>query len=205
MNGNSERKPIWLDCDPGVDDMIAIMLAVQNPKINLLGISTIGGNISTEKVVKNALNIINISGFPEIPILKGCSDPICRETGISSTHGQSGLGPDFAFPLHHLKVKEKNLFAYLSEVIMNFPVKITLISTGPLTNFALLLKTYPEVKTNIDSIVFMGGRIKLIILMFLKFYHIYFKVVLNLGIIHHHANLILDGILKLQRLFLAQV
>ena len=146
------RKAVWLDCDPGVDDMIAIMLAAHNPSLNLLGISTISGNSLIENVNKNALDILNISGFQEIPVFQGSDEPICRKSFVSQIHGDKGLGFDYAFPEHE--------FSYLSNLILSSQVKITLIATGPLTNYALLLKTYPQIKKNIDSIVFMGGILK---------------------------------------------
>ena len=154
-------KLVWLDCDPGVDDMIAIMLAAQNPTLKLLGISTIAGNLSTEIVNANALNILNISCINEIPVFQGSSEPLCRECTISQNHvhGENGLGPDFDFPLHHKKIREENLYFYLANVIMSSSEKITLIATGPLTNYALLLKTFPKVKENLLSIVLMGGSL----------------------------------------------
>jgi len=151
------KKYVWLDCDPGIDDMIAIMLAAQNPCLSLLGISTISGNATISNINKNALDIINISGHQTIPVFQGSSEPMCRKFVKSNAHGSTGLGPIFVLPEHLLKIKNENLFSYLSKQILSLPTKITLISTGPLTNYALLLKTFPEVKKNIDSIVFMGG------------------------------------------------
>ena len=89
---NLPRKAIWLDCDPGVDDMIAIMLAAHNPSLNLLGISTVSGNSLMENVNKNALDILNISGFQEIPVFQGSSEPICRKGFVSTVNGNKGLG-----------------------------------------------------------------------------------------------------------------
>lgn len=148
------NKIIWLDCDPGVDDMIAIMLAATNSNLKLVGISTVGGNTTIERVNRNTLNILNISGVPDIPVYQGLSEPLCRER---PKYEEIDLGPAFNYPEHQLKIREENLFSTLSNVILSSLGKVTLIATGPLTNYALLLKTYPEVKVNIDSIVLMGG------------------------------------------------
>ena len=162
MDSDINRKNIWLDCDPGVDDMVAIMLAIHNPVLNLLGISTVGGNLSTEIVNRNVLNILNVSTLQEIPVFQGASEPLCRECGASQSpiHGKNGLCYDFKFPFHEKKIREENLFFYLANLIMGSQAKITLIATGALTNYALLLKTFPKVKENIESIVHMGGSLK---------------------------------------------
>lgn len=157
-----ENTLVWLDCDPGHDDALAIILAGHNPKLQLIGISTVCGNQTVEKTTINALRMLSISGLEHIDVVKGASQPLCRKSRSSceEIHGESGLeGADFP-PLKKDSVK-KNCTIHIYESIISQPNRVTIIATGQLTNIALLLKVFPEVKESINQIVLMGGSIGL--------------------------------------------
>jgi inosine-uridine nucleoside N-ribohydrolase len=157
--------PLWLDCDPGNDDTFAIILAATHPKINLLGISTTFGNAGLEATSLNACKVLYASGIDGIVVLKGATEPLCESAAIKGTsisgeeiHGENGLGTK-RLPIPPTKPLEDNAILYMYNTIMKSPDKVRLVGTGALTNIALLLKVFPDVKKNIDEIVFMGGSI----------------------------------------------
>lgn len=150
---------IVIDCDPGHDDALAIMAAYAHPeKLHILGISTVGGNQTVEKVTQNAKNILSFIGA-EIPLAKGQERPLVKplETG-GEAHGDSGMdGPYFSG--NNYPVVSENAVMFLYEKIMVCPEKVTVVALAPLTNIALLLKTFPDVKNKIECISLMGGGI----------------------------------------------
>ena len=150
--------PIWLDCDPGHDDAMAIILAGYNPKINLLGISTVAGNQVINKVTQNALSILELAGLNHIDVLKGSASPLLRflDHFKEVIHGESGLD-GAQLPISPKQPLEKNAIIHIYETLTKHIGKVTLVATGMLTNVALLLKTFPDVKNNLEEIVLMGG------------------------------------------------
>jgi len=160
-----------LDCDPGHDDAFAILLAGHNPRINLLGISTVAGNQTVEKTTNNAQRITSVGGLSHIKIVKGQAVPLVRPSQICpEIHGESGMDCSDAFSVmlkqqtsHSAdQIVNKKAVNYMFEVIDNetkYGDKVTLVATGCLTNVALLLTIYPEVKQKLDKIVILGGAI----------------------------------------------
>ena len=149
--------PIWLDCDPGIDDVMAIMMAGLHPSLSLLGISSVAGNVPIEEATQNALEVIFRSGLSSVPVVQGAPEPLCRsKRSATHIHGKSGLGSIQSYS-HNLKAIESNSFQFMAETILASREKVTFVVTGPLTNCALLLKVFPHVKNNIERIVFMGG------------------------------------------------
>jgi pyrimidine-specific ribonucleoside hydrolase len=151
-------RDIIIDCDPGHDDAIAIMLALaNNDKLNVKLISTIGGNQTLEKVTNNALKIVEFLKS-DIKVVKGADRPLVRTLRVApEAHGESGMdGPLLNDPKSKADDNGINL---LAKTILENEKKITLVPIGPLTNIALLLKIYPEVKDKIELISFMGGGI----------------------------------------------
>ncbi len=148
--------PIILDCDPGHDDALAIILAAYNPTIELLGITTVSGNGIIAKVTENALRICSLANI-RVPVAQGAGCAILGSVEASTEiHGETALdGAPLPAPAFELeKVGGVELIAQL---VKNHPTKVTLVATGPLTNIALFLKMYPELKEKIAHIVFMGG------------------------------------------------
>lgn len=154
-------RKIILDCDPGHDDAIAILLAAKNDKVDLLGLTIVAGNQTLEKTSINALNVCQHLGI-DTEVYAGASEPLVREKQeiADNIHGESGLdGPVF----DELKrtVNEKNAINYIVDTVLEESENVTLVATGPLTNIALALKMNPKIKENIDEIVIMGGSYQL--------------------------------------------
>lgn len=153
------RRKILLDCDPGIDDALAICLAVAfKEKLDILGITTVAGNQTIEKVTDNALKLVHFLK-EDIPVAKGAVTPILREAKPApDIHGKTGLGY-CELPMPEDKIAEENAVLFLRNKIMELPEgeKVTLVPTAPLTNIGLLFSVFPEVKERIDEIVLMGG------------------------------------------------
>lgn len=153
------KRNIIIDCDPGHDDVMAILLALANQdKLNILGVTTVAGNQTLEKVTLNLRKLYTYLGI-STPAASGAARPIIRELVLGSdVHGESGLdGWDFPEPTFHLD--STNAVTFLREKIMNAEGKVTLVPVGPLTNIGLLFSVFPEVKEKIEAISLMGGSI----------------------------------------------
>lgn len=149
--------PALIDCDPGHDDAIAILLALASPEIELLGISTVAGNSPLPNTTKNALKVLELTGRTEVRVAAGAARPLYRDLQTAAhVHGVSGLdGPVLPDPT--LRPAPLHAVDFLAEKILSATKPVTLIPVGPLTNVALLLNRYPEVTGSLDRIVLMGG------------------------------------------------
>jgi pyrimidine-specific ribonucleoside hydrolase len=148
--------PIVIDCDPGHDDAIAILLALASPEVELRGITTVAGNQTLEKTTRNALKILELAGRTDIPVAAGADAPLKRTLRIAANvHGESGLdGPDLPEPT------TKPVEGHAADVLDRWlEPGVVLVPTGPLTNVALLLERHPEVRQRLERIVWMGGAI----------------------------------------------
>jgi len=149
--------PIIIDCDPGHDDAIALLLAVASPEVELIGVTTVAGNTTIDKTTNNALRVLELAGRSDIPVYRGAERPFIRKQDVAvHVHGESGLdGPDLPQPT----TREQELHAvdYLAQEIRAREGKVTLIPTGPLTNIGLLFALHPDVRP--ERIVIMGGAI----------------------------------------------
>jgi inosine-uridine nucleoside N-ribohydrolase len=145
--------PILLDCDPGHDDAIALLLALASPEVELLGVSTVAGNQTLDKTTANAIRVLELAGRAEVPVAAGADRPLVRERSVAANvHGETGLdGPDLPPPQG--SPVEAHAVDFLAERLPG----ATLVATGPLTNVALLLARYPEAKP--ERLVLMGGAI----------------------------------------------
>jgi len=151
------KKNVILDVDTGIDDAVAIALAVYSKKLNVKLITTIAGNLSVNEVTKNTLNFLQAIGKTNIPVAVGAEKPLEREKDNSiQAHGKKGLG-NYKFPKLELKPVKISAVEKMHEVISNSKTKIVIIALGPLTNVAQLLLTYPEDKEKIDYILISGG------------------------------------------------
>jgi inosine-uridine nucleoside N-ribohydrolase len=149
--------PIVIDCDPGHDDAIAILLALASPEVELRGISTVAGNQTLDKTTRNALKVLELAGRTDIPVHAGADRPFVRERDVAAhVHGESGLdGPDLPPPSTH--AQDQHAVDYLAEQIRGRNGKITLVATGPMTNIGLLFAMYPDARP--ERIVLMGGSV----------------------------------------------
>jgi purine nucleosidase/pyrimidine-specific ribonucleoside hydrolase len=145
--------PILLDCDPGHDDAIAILLALGSEELELRGVTTVAGNQTLEKTTANAIRVLELAGRGEIPVAAGAGRPLVREPRVAAdVHGETGLdGPDLPPP--QAEPSPQHAVDFLAERIQG----TTLVATGPLTNVALLLARHPEAKP--ERLVLMGGAI----------------------------------------------
>ncbi|MFA6664792.1 MAG: nucleoside hydrolase [Lachnospiraceae bacterium] len=153
-----DRIPIIMDCDPGHDDAIALLMALASEKINVLGVTTTAGNQTLAKTTANARKILSFVGS-HVPLAKGNEKPMARELEIApAVHGASGMdGP--VFPPNDYPVSSEPAWDFSRRLILASPVPVTLVATGPQTNLGILLSKYPEVKKNIREIAFLGGGI----------------------------------------------
>jgi inosine-uridine nucleoside N-ribohydrolase len=149
--------PIILDCDPGHDDAIALLLTLASPELELLAITTVHGNQTLEKTTANALRVLELVGRADVPVAAGAERPLARELAVAShVHGESGLdGP--ALPPPTTTPVAREAVDLMVECIARSPRPVTLVPTGPLTNIARLLDRIGE--ENVERIVLMGGSI----------------------------------------------
>jgi inosine-uridine nucleoside N-ribohydrolase len=146
---------VLVDCDPGHDDAIALLLALASPEVELLGVTTVAGNQTLEKTTANAIRVLDFVGRDDIPVAAGADRPLVREPFVAAeVHGETGLdGPDLPPPQRD--PLEQHAVDFLAEKIAG----ATLVAVGPLTNIALLLARHPHARP--DRIVLMGGSIGL--------------------------------------------
>ncbi|MBN2404177.1 MAG: nucleoside hydrolase [Coriobacteriia bacterium] len=149
--------PIILDCDPGHDDALAILLANANPAVDLLAITTVGGNQTVEKCTINARRICSVAGITDVPIATGAAEPLIGDLHIGEyVHGVSGLdGPDWGEP--SVQASDESAVDLIVRLLREHPEPVTIVAVGPLTNIALVIRDHPDVVDNIREIVIMGG------------------------------------------------
>lgn len=150
---------IILDCDPGHDDAIALLLALGSPEVDLLGVTTVSGNQTLDKTTANAIRVLDHVDRTDIPVAAGAPRPLVRERRTAGeVHGETGLdGPDLPPPSR--EPEALHAIEWIAQTITAHPTPITLVPTGPLTNIALFLARYPELESRIERIVLMGGAI----------------------------------------------
>ncbi|GIP40208.1 ribonucleoside hydrolase RihC [Paenibacillus sp. J31TS4] len=151
------KRPIIIDTDPGIDDAVALAIALFSDELEVRLITTVAGNVSLDKVTMNALRLLKFFG-KDVPVAMGAARPLIKEPiDASDIHGSSGMdGYEFEEPTKDLVLSENAVNA-MYRVLMDSKEPVTLVPIGPLTNIALLVKLYPEVKDKIAEIVLMGG------------------------------------------------
>lgn len=151
-----DRTKIILDCDPGHDDAVAIMLAGKSPKIDLLGITVVAGNQTLDNTQRNALNVVQCLGL-DVPVYAGCGQPMIREKMTAGDiHGKTGLdGPVFE-PLTR-KLEPEHGVNFIIRTLMESRDPITVVTTGPMTNLGMAIRMEPRIVEKIQRIVLMGG------------------------------------------------
>ncbi len=149
--------PIILDCDPGHDDAIALLLALGSPELELLGVTTTYGNQTLEKTTANALRVLELAGRTDIAVASGAAEPLERELVVAAhVHGESGLdGPTLPPPT--IEPVSTDAVGWIADAIGRSAAPVTLVPTGPLTNIAAYLRAHGT--AGIERIVLMGGAI----------------------------------------------
>ncbi len=152
----SRKRSVIMDCDPGHDDAIALLMAFACDTIDVKLVTTVGGNQTLDKTLNNALRILSFAGI-DVEVAAGAAKPLNRELIVApEVHGESGLeGPILPSPT--LKPSDRNAISAMWDVIKKCDDKVTIIPTGPLTNVATLILAHPEVKPMIERISLMGG------------------------------------------------
>ncbi|MFE1584314.1 nucleoside hydrolase [Streptomyces sp. NPDC059402] len=151
--------PVIIDCDTGIDDALALLLAVRHPRLDLRAVTCVAGNTDVAGVVRNTLTVLERAGAPDVPVARGAERPLIEAVRTARhVHGDDGMG-DLGLPAPTRAPADVDAVTLLRREILASPRPVTLVPTAPLTNIALLLRTHPEVTGNIERIVFMGGAV----------------------------------------------
>lgn len=149
--------PVILDCDPGHDDAIAIVMALSSPVIDLLGITTVCGNATLARTTENARRILELIGATSIPVAAGMERPLCRDLVLGTADGPSGLDGTPYLPDATMPLDPRHAVDFIADTLRASEVPVTLVPTGPLSNIGMLLLKYPDLAPKIARIVLMGG------------------------------------------------
>ncbi len=154
---------VILDMDVGVDDSLAILLALRSPELEILGITAVAGNAPLENTSVNVLRVLEAAGRTEIPVAKGAAKPLTREPEAAlHVHGNDGLGGAPVPQPTQMTFDERPAVQFISDIVMaHEPGEITLIPTGPMTNVAHLMREAPDAFARLNSVVLMGGAFAL--------------------------------------------
>lgn len=149
--------PIIIDCDPGHDDAIALMLALASDAVEVRAVTTVGGNQSLVKTTRNARQVLTVADRPDIAVAAGCDRPLIRDRRTAGeVHGETGLdGPDLPAPA--APPADRHAVDALVAEVERAEESVTLVPTGPLTNVAVALRLRPSLADNLEGIVLMGG------------------------------------------------
>lgn len=155
------KQKIILDVDTGVDDAIGIILAVKSRQFDVLGITTVNGNVSLETATRNTCKILDLLDGEHIPVIKGMNTPLVRDTFFEhAVHGEDGLGGALR-NVEPKKIPDEGFAPdFIIHSVLGFSGEVTLIMTGPLTNLALAIKKCPEMVKHVKEVIFMGGVIQ---------------------------------------------
>lgn len=155
-----KKIPVIIDADPGIDDAVALMMAVKNKLLDIKLITCTAGNTSLENVATNTLNVLELFDAPQIPVALGRATPIARPSFSKEVyHGANGLG-GFEFEKNNRKPSNLSALESFHKILSESQEKITVVALGPLSNIADLISTYPQDLQNIEKLIFMAGSIE---------------------------------------------
>lgn len=158
-NGKPGQNRVIIDTDPGVDDALALLLAMRSPELKIEGITAVAGNVPLTLTLPNALRMVEIAGRTDIPVAAGASAPLLRRLVTATyAHGENGLG-GAVFPEPKGTPVAEPAAAFIRQTVRKFPGEITLLTIGPLTNVAAALNSDPELAHMIRGLVMMGGSL----------------------------------------------
>jgi pyrimidine-specific ribonucleoside hydrolase len=151
--------PIILDCDPGHDDALALLLALARPEVTLLGVTTVAGNSTLDNTTRNALAVLTLVGRTDVPVAAGADGPLARELVTApNVHGGSGLA-GAELPAPAAAAQHEHAADFMARLVAESPDPVTLVPTGPLTNVALFRRRHRELFARLAGICLMGGAI----------------------------------------------
>lgn len=153
------KTPLIIDCDPGIDDAVALLLALASDEFEILGITTVAGNVTVETTQTNARCICELGGKPDVKVFAGCPRPMLREPIVADhVHGANGLA-GVTFPEPQMPLQGQHGVDFMIEALVNTTDKIAIATLGPLTNLAIALIKAPHIVDSIDRVVMMGGAL----------------------------------------------
>src|SRR5882762_789149 len=156
-DGQGSHAPfrVIIDTDPGVDDALALLLAMRSPELKIEAITAVAGNVPLELTLPNALRMVEIAGRTEIPVAAGAKAPLMRRLVTAAyAHGENGLG-GAVFPEPKIKSIAEPAAQFIQQFVRKYPSDVTLITIGPLTNVATALNSDPELAAMVKSLVMM--------------------------------------------------
>jgi len=157
--GNTAPSRVIIDTDPGVDDALALLLALRSPELKIEAITPVAGNVPLSLTLPNALRMVEIAGRTDIPVAPGAKGPLFRRlVSAAYVHGENGLG-GAVFPEPKLKPVDLPATEMIRQVVRKYPHEVTLITIGPMTNVAAALNADPELASLVKALVMMGGSL----------------------------------------------
>ena len=156
-----KRIPTLIDCDTGIDDAMALVLACASDKLDIRGVTAVAGNVELKYTLANTLNVLNLLDHGDVPVAAGADKPLERDLLVADyVHGKDGLrGYRFETDVKDALV-DKPAWELMRDLLLSSEENMAILALGPLTNIAILLERYPEVKSRIDKIVFMGASVR---------------------------------------------
>jgi len=150
--------PLVIDTDPGIDDALAILLALASPEVDLRLVTTVHGNVELEQTTDNALRVLHLAGRSDVPVAAGAAESLVhpQPERAGHVHGATGLG-GVQLPPSPVAADPRPAVVAMAELLMTSPEPVTVAAVGPLTNLALLLRVFPEAAARIGRLVVMGG------------------------------------------------
>jgi inosine-uridine nucleoside N-ribohydrolase len=151
---------IILDTDPGIDDALALLLALSSPEVQLEAVTTVSGNVDVEQTTRNALALLKLAGRTDIPVARGSSLPLVRQSvAAEHVHGFNGLG-EVVLPASEVEPVAQHAADLIVEKVLHNPGAISIVAIGPLTNLALAVRREPRIAQHVREVVIMGGALR---------------------------------------------
>lgn len=153
-------QPVMIDCDPGIDDMVALLLACASPELDLRAVTTVAGNLGLATTTRNARAVLNLAGRPDVPVAAGAARSLVRPAPRrpGHPHGTDGLG-GIGLPEPPTAPDPRHAVELMADTVRTADAPVTLVATGPLTNVALFYARHPELADRLAQVVIMGGSI----------------------------------------------
>ena len=154
--------PLIIDTDPGLDDALGLLLALDSPEADLIGVTTVAGNTTLANTTANALRILELAGRTDVPVAVGAGRPLIREAVRTAehVHGSDGLG-GLPLPPPSARPVPEHAVEFIAARLRAATEPVTVVAIGPLTNIALLVATHPEAAARIGRLVVMGGAVRI--------------------------------------------